>query len=180
MKVFEFLSMIKSGNVNHFIGKAMRLLVLLPIAFALSACLETQAPKLSFTDIKGNTITPNDYKDQVMLVNFWATSCTTCVKEMPDIVAIHQKFADKGYRTVAVAMSYDRPDYVVNYAESNQLPFDVVLDLTGEIAQAYNEVKLTPTTYLVNRQGKIIKTIVGEPDFPALEALIEKALAGQA
>lgn len=180
MKVFEFLSMTKSGNVNHFIGKAMRLLVSLPIAFALSACLETQAPKLSFTDIKGNTITPNDYKDQVMLVNFWATSCTTCVKEMPDIVATHQKFADKGYRTVAVAMSYDRPDYVVNYAESNQLPFDVVLDLTGEIAQAYNEVKLTPTTYLVNRQGKIIKTIVGEPDFPALEALIEKALAGQA
>lgn len=180
MEITQSIGGIKLKELKAYLGATMRLLMALPIAFVLSACFSNQAPELTFTDIKGNTITPGDYKDQVMLVNFWATSCTTCIKEMPDIVATHQKFADRGYRTIAVAMSYDRPDYVVNYAESNQLPFDVVLDLKGEIAKAYNEVKLTPTTYLVNRQGKIIKTFVGEPDFPALEQLIEKALAGQA
>ena len=112
-----------------------------------------------------------------MLVNFWATSCTTCVKEMPQIVDTFNKYKNQGFRTVAVAMAYDRPDYVVNFAETRQLPFDVALDVSGEVAKAYKDVKITPTTYLVNRQGEIIKTYVGEPDFSAMHTLIEKSLA---
>lgn len=111
-----------------------------------------------------------------MLVNFWATSCTTCVKEMPAIVETYNKFKDRGFRTVAVAMSYDRPDYVLSFAQSRQLPFDVALDLKGDVAKAYKQVKVTPTTYLVDKQGNIIKTYVGEPDFTAMHQLIEKNL----
>lgn len=73
-------------------------------------------------------------------------------------------------------MSYDRPDYVVSFAETRQLPFDVVLDLKGDIAQGFKQVKVTPTTYLVDKKGNIIKTYVGEPDFNALHQLIELQL----
>lgn len=149
----------------------------LAVASLLAACGGDNAPQVDFTTIKGQTITPADYQGQVMLVNFWATSCVTCVKEMPDIADTHNKFKEQGFRTIAVAMSYDRPDYVVNFAETRQLPFDVALDVSGNIAKAFKDVQITPTTYIINRKGKIIKTYVGEPDFAALHALIEKSLA---
>ena len=112
-----------------------------------------------------------------MLVNFWATSCTTCVKEMPNVIATHQKYKDKGFDTLAVAMSYDPPAYVANYAETRQLPFGVAMDSTGEIARRFGKVQLTPTTFLINKRGEIVKRFVGEPDFAALHGTIEKLLA---
>ena len=159
--------------IKHFLS----LFCLLALGGLLTACGGDKAPQVNFTTIKGQTIAPADYQGQVMLVNFWATSCTTCVKEMPEIADTYNKFKDQGFRTVAVAMSYDRPDYVLNFAETRQLPFDVALDVSGSIAKAFDDVKITPTTYLINRKGEIIKTYVGEPDFTALHALIEKSLA---
>lgn len=162
-------------------NKFSRFLICLTLGSSifLGGCLSEQAPKLTFTNIEGVEITPNDYKGEVFLVNFWATSCTTCVKEMPKIIETHNMFKDQGFRTFAIAMSYDRPDYVVNFAKTRNLPFDVVLDLTGNIAKSYNDVKLTPTTFLIDRQGEIVKTYVGEPDFKALQALIQEKLNNQ-
>ncbi len=111
------------------------------------------------------------------MVNFWATSCTTCVAEMPEIVATHNKFKDKGYETLAVAMRYDPPSYVVNFAQTRQLPFKVAIDNTGAVARAWGDVQLTPTTFLVNKRGEIVKRYVGAPNFAELHQLIEKLLA---
>ncbi len=111
------------------------------------------------------------------MVNFWATSCTTCVAEMPELIATYNKFKDRGYETVAVAMSYDPPSYVVNFAQTRQLPFKVAIDNTGGAARAWGDVKLTPTTFLVNKRGEIVKRFVGTPDFVELHQLIDKLLA---
>ena len=73
--------------------------------------------------------------------------------------------------------SYDPPAYVVNYAETRKLPFKVAIDNTGAVAKAWGEVKLTPTTYIVNKQGQIVKRYIGEPDFVELHTLIDKLLA---
>ncbi|MCB2033489.1 MAG: TlpA family protein disulfide reductase, partial [Ottowia sp.] len=114
---------------------------------------------------------------KVTLVNFWATSCTTCVAEMPQIVATYNQYKGKGYDTLAVAMSYDPPAYVVNYAETRKLPFKVAIDNTGAVAKAWGDVQLTPTSYLLNKKGEIVKRYVGQPDFAELHQLIEKLLA---
>ncbi len=135
------------------------------------------APASTFVLIDGARTTTAELKGKVTLVNFWATTCVSCVKEMPMLVDTHNKFKDRGYETVAVAMSYDPPNWVLNFAQSRQLPFKVALDNTGEIAKAWGDVKLTPTTYLVDRQGNIVKRFVGEPDKAALHELIEKLLA---
>jgi peroxiredoxin len=74
-------------------------------------------------------------------------------------------------------MSYDPPSYVVNFAQTRQLPFQVAIDNTGAVAREWGDIKLTPTTFLVNKQGKIIKRFVGTPDFAELHKLIEKLLA---
>ena len=136
----------------------------------------TAAPESTFVLLDGSTPSTRDFKGKVTLVNFWATSCTTCVAEMPKIIATYEKYKSQGFDTMAVAMSYDPPAYVVNYAETRKLPFKVAIDNTGSVAKAWGEVKLTPTTYLVNKQGEIVKRYVGEPDFSELHRLIEELL----
>ena len=147
-------------------------------AVALEGCSGDQAAPIStFVLLDGSRQTTADLKGKVTLVNFWATSCVTCVAEMPKVIATYNKYKARGYDTVAVAMSYDPPSYVVNYAETRKLPFKVAIDNTGAVAKAWGDVQLTPTTYLVNKRGEIVKRYVGEPDFAALHQLIEKILA---
>ena len=152
--------------------------LVLGAAVFLSGCSDVQsAPASTFVLLDGSQKTTADLKGKVTLVNFWATSCVTCVAEMPKLVATHQKYKAQGYDTLAVAMSYDPPSYVVNYAQTRQLPFPVAIDNTGAAAKAWGDVQLTPTTFLVNKRGQIVKQFVGEPDFTALHQLIEKLLA---
>ena len=122
-------------------------------------------------------MTSSELKGKVSLINFWATSCTSCVAEMPELIATHNKFKEKGFETVAVAMSYDPPSYVVNFAQTRQLPFKVAIDNTGVLARDWGDIQLTPTTLLVNKHGEIVKRFVGTPNFAELHQLIEKLLA---
>jgi peroxiredoxin len=142
----------------------------------LAGCGNSAAPESAFVLLDGSTTRTSALKGKVTLVNFWATSCVTCVAEMPRLIETHRKFQSRGYDTIAVAMSYDPPSYVVNFAQTRQLPFKVAIDNTGSVAQAWGDVKLTPTTYLVNKRGEIVKRYVGEPDFNELHQLIDKLL----
>ncbi len=136
-----------------------------------------KAPNVAYTLLDGSQSTLDQQRGKVMLVNFWATDCTTCVKEMPNIVATHEKYKARGYDTLAVAMSYNPPAYVINFAETRKLPFGVAIDNTGAIAQSFGRVQLTPTSVLINKRGEIVKRYVGEPDFAAMHQLVEKLLA---
>lgn len=135
------------------------------------------APQSTFVLLDGSSQTTADLKGKVTLVNFWATSCTTCVGEMPEIVATYDKYKGRGFETLAVAMSYDPPSYVVNFTETRKLPFKVAIDNTGAVAKAWGDVKLTPSTFIVNKRGEIVKSYVGAPDFDELHKLIERLLA---
>ena len=135
------------------------------------------APNVNYVLLNGVKVDSGQWAGKVMLVNFWATSCTTCVKEMPQIIATHEKFQARGFDTLAVAMSYDPPAFVANFAESRKLPFSVAIDNTGDIAKQFGKIQLTPTTLLINKRGEIVKRYVGEPDFAALHNLVEKLLA---
>jgi peroxiredoxin len=135
-----------------------------------------QAPTSTFVLLDGSRQSTDEMKGRVVLVNFWATSCTTCVAEMPKLMATYDKFHAQGYDMVAVAMSYDPPSYVVNFSQTRKLPFKVAIDNTGEIASAWGPVQLTPTSFLVDKHGKIVKRYIGEPDMTELHRLIEELL----
>ena len=137
----------------------------------------TPAPDSRFVLLDATERTTADMKGRVTLVNFWATSCVSCVAEMPELIATHQKYHAQGFDTLAVAMQYDPPSYVVNFVETRKLPFQVAIDNTGAIAKAWGQVQLTPTTYVVNKRGEIVKTYVGPPKFDELHKLIETLLA---
>lgn len=144
---------------------------------AFESTASEQAPNVNYTLLDGSKANLDQLRGKVVLVNFWATDCDTCIKEMPNIVATHEKYKGKGFETLAVAMSYNPPAYVINYAETRKLPFGVVIDNTGNFAKSFGKVQLTPTSVLIDKRGEIVKRYVGEPDFVALHQLVEKLLA---
>lgn len=135
------------------------------------------APNVSFTSIKGEPGTLAGLKGKVVLVNFWATSCSGCMHEMPELIATHQKYQARGFQTVSIAMSYDPPNYVLNYAQSKQLPFFVTLDSEGKLAEAFGGILGTPTSFVIDKRGKIVRRYLGEPNFAELHQLLEQKLA---
>ncbi|MGI4716850.1 MAG: TlpA family protein disulfide reductase [Janthinobacterium lividum] len=137
----------------------------------------TPAPEVTFISIAGDKISTQSLRGKVVMVNFWATSCVTCVKEMPAMVETYEKYKGQGLEFVAVAMQYDPPNYVLNFTETRKLPFTVAIDSAGDIARQFGDVSLTPTTFVIDKDGKIIKRYVGEPSFPELHKLLEKELA---
>jgi peroxiredoxin len=116
---------------------------------------------------------------QVVLVNFWATTCSICLREMPRFVATHRQFSPRGLQTLAVAVQDDAPARVAAYAQNRALPFGVAIDNTGAIAQAFGGVRGTPTCLLLDRSGRIVWRHEGEPDFDALHGRLT-VLLGQA
>jgi len=171
-----------TSSGKRTLGKIFVVLAILAIAavgyFSFSA--KEPAPEVTFTNLKGEKITSRSLRGKVVMVNFWATSCVTCIKEMPQMVETYNKYKDKGLEYVAVAMSYDPPNYVLNYVQTRNLPFNVALDTQGELAKSFGDVKLTPTTFVIDKKGNIIKRYVGEPEFGALHQLLEKELAAEA
>lgn len=134
-------------------------------------------PPVGYTLLDGTKSDTAQLRGKVVVLNFWATSCSICVAEMPRLVATHERFHARGLETLAVAMSYDPPVSVVRYAQSQRLPFGVVIDNTGDIAKTFGDVPGTPTTFVLNKRGEVVQRYLGQPDFAALEHLVDQLLA---
>jgi len=88
-------------------------------------------------------------------VTFWATNCASCIKEIPQLIELYQRYHSKGLEIIAVAMSYDPPNHVLETSKALQLPYPVALDMQSENAHAFGDVSLTPTTFLIAPDGTI-------------------------
>ena len=167
------------SNLKFSIGKA--LVALLVVTLAITAYMafgRTKAvPDATFVLRSGQKLTTTDLRGKVYLVDFWATSCATCIKEMPQMIQTYNKFKGANFDFIAIAMKYDPPEYVTNYTDTRRLPFRIVMDADGSLAHKFFDVQMTPTTYLVDKNGRILKRFLGEPDFAALDGMIRDALA---
>jgi len=146
-------------------------------ALAYALMDKPRAPVATFTTLEGKPIALDALHGKVVLVNFWATTCPGCVREMPGMIDAYKKYKDRGFEVVAVAMSYDPPNYVANFAQTRQLPFPVALDVDGGHARAFGNVQLTPTSFIIGKDGHIIEQKLGELDFVRLNALLDKELS---
>lgn len=135
------------------------------------------APELTLKMLTGEQYALRDFQNGPVMVVFWATSCATCVSEMPDIVALHNTFARDGLTILGVAMSYDPVDRVAALVERRDLPYRIVLDHNGEIARRFNEVRVTPTTVLIDADGGIVWQRIGLLDFTRVERDIRRLLS---
>lgn len=112
-------------------------------------------PDVTFTSITGKKIDLRKLKGHPIIITFWATDCASCIKEIPHLISLYQKYHHKGLEIIAVAMYYDLPNHVVEMTKATQIPYDVALDLKAEHATAFGNVKLTPTTFLFSPSGKM-------------------------
>lgn len=147
------------------------------VFLGLNLSNKSEAPAVTFTTIEGKKISMSDLKGKVVLVNFWATDCPGCIKEMPDLIKTYNDYKTKGFEIISVAMPYDPPAQVLNYTRQKSLPFPVMHDGLSEITQAFGGVNLTPTAFIFDKQGKRLQRTIGELDFVKLHQLLNIELA---
>lgn len=147
------------------------------VFLGLSLNNKSQAPNVTFTTIEGKKISMGDLKGKVVLVNFWATDCPGCIKEMPELINTYNRYKSKGFEIISVAMPYDPPAQVLNYTHQKALPFPVMHDGFSEITQAFGGVNLTPTAFIYDKKGKRVQRTIGELNFVKLHQLLDIELA---
>jgi thiol-disulfide isomerase/thioredoxin len=130
------------------------------------------APNAVLTTLKGDRLAIAELKGKPVLITFWATDCPSCIEEIPDLIALHQQFNGNGLQIIAVAMPYDPPSRVQTLVKERRLPYAVALDIDSGLIRAFGDVQLTPTTFLIDRQGVIIMHKVGAFDLVFLKALL--------
>lgn len=170
----------------NLVTKLARVFFATCLAISVIACNRSgvdtgsSLPSFKTIDLSGKTITQADLNGKVSIVNFWATTCTICMKEMPEMINVFKELNPEGLQFLALAMSYDPPMSVMHYAKTRELPFIVAMDSDGTAAKAFGKVEQTPTTFVIGKNGKVIKRYIGEPDWSEFRALLKEALKAKA
>lgn len=123
----------------------------------------TKVADFSWTDETGKKVSFSDFsKDNVVLINFWATWCGPCKRELPDLVSLHDEYKDKNIKIIGI--SVDRDGDVLNlvhtFAVQSNLAYPIVID-NGELEQAFGGIRGIPTSFFVNKNGEIVKKMIG-------------------
>jgi len=154
------------------------ILLLALFAFNFNARQQQTIPDIQMIDIDGNNISLSHYKNNPLLVVFWATDCPGCIKEIPDLIALNKEFAAQGFNILAIALSHDKLSHIQALRSQRQLPYTIVWDQQGTIAQTFNNVRVTPTHFLINPQGEIVLRKIGELNMERLrQALHDMGLS---
>lgn len=135
------------------------------------------APNVTFTTLEGQRVEMGALRGRPVLVNFWATSCVGCVAEMPHLTELYNELEPSGFEMIGVAMYYDPPNQVLELTRQKQLPYPISLDVDGQIGKAFGEVSLTPTTFLIDPEGKIVFHKIGELDMAQVHSKITSMLS---
>lgn len=144
-----------------------------------TAALTAQtAPDFELLDLDGTPVKLSDYRGKVVLVNIWATWCPPCVRETPRLVRVYDAYRDQGFVLLGVNTTYqDKVEDVRKFARSEQISYPILLDTEGKASETYVS-RLMPTSYLIDRDGKIVSIQVGEVDEAQLVEQVEALLKG--
>jgi peroxiredoxin len=139
---------------------------------------EMATPPLKLQSLKGDSVDLNDFKGKVVLVQFWATYCTPCRKEMPSMNNLIKKLEESKtpFKILAVNMGESKAD-VQKFVDEVKPEFTILMDANGENVQAWN-VFAAPSNFLIDTKGKIIHTLYGEMEWDSDE--IVKTIQGLA
>jgi peroxiredoxin len=136
----------------------------------------TTAPNVVFTAMDGNEIALDSLRGKPVIISFWSTSCQVCIEEMPALFALYERFHPQGLEIIGITMPYDPPDHVLNMINRRGIPYPVVLDLMGKYAAAFGQVAVTPTTFVIAPDGKVVAYHFGKIHPEELQTLITSLL----
>ena len=133
------------------------------------------APDVTFTALDGARPALRGLADAT-LVSFWATDCRICLVEEPELAALRERLAPRGFELVSVAMPHDRPDLVLEHVAASGWTHPVALDVDGATLAAFEPVPGTPAAVLIGPDATVIGRWSGPTDVPALEARLDALL----
>ncbi|HYO82282.1 MAG TPA: TlpA disulfide reductase family protein [Bryobacteraceae bacterium] len=125
-----------------------------------TAAQRKQAPNWTLKDSDGRAVSLADYKGKVVLLNFWATWCGPCKIEIPWFIEFEQKYKDRGFAVLGVAMDDEGWEVVKPYIVKNKVNYRTVMG-TDMVAQQYGGVESLPTTFVIDKDGRIASTHIG-------------------
>lgn len=125
------------------------------------------APALTLVDLGGNKIDTSSYAGKVVLINFWAAWCTPCAEEIPQFIALQDKYRAQGLQVIGISME-DRDSALRDFYRKYKMNYPVVAG-NEKIAEAYGGILGLPTSFLIGRDGRIRAKYPGLADFAKLE-----------
>lgn len=129
-------------------------------------------PQLTFQDIQGNSWSLAELRGKPVLITFWASTCSACIREIPDLIRLHQDLSPAGFQIIAVAMAYDPPNRVVETARNWKMPYPVVLDLNWNLAETFGKIEQIPANFLLGPKGSIALRRIGQIDPQRVRTLV--------
>ena len=144
-----------------------------------SQSLSSLPRDLEFQLIDGNKLTLTELQSRPLVVTFWATTCAVCIKKTPELVKLYQDLHPLGAEMIAVAMAYDPPNRILDYSKLYEIPYPISLDLDSKIAMAFDDVALTPSTFVIDTNGDVVFSRVGNIDIDTLRQKVVKLLDKQ-
>jgi peroxiredoxin len=137
-----------------------------------------QAPDFELPSLDGRKVKLSDYRGKAVLLNFWATWCPPCKIEMPWFVDLQKRYGQDGLVVIGVAMDDSEPQKISEFAHDMGLNYPVLLG-TDKVSDDYGNVQYLPTTFYIDRDGKIVSKAAGLFDRKQVEDDVKKALAAK-
>jgi thiol-disulfide isomerase/thioredoxin len=144
----------------------------------LAPAASQRTPLVNLTTLHGESLSMASLRGRPVLVNFWATSCPGCIKEMPKLAELYREFAPQGLEVIGIAMAYDPPDRVVALSSDRKIPYPIALDINSELARAFGGVELTPTSLLIAPDGQVVLRESGRLDVQKVREMVAAMLTG--
>ena len=136
----------------------------------------TQAPVFELADLTGKTVSSRDYAGKVVILDFWATWCPPCREEIPHLVQLQSKYQSQGLVIVGLSLDAGGAKDVAPFAEEHNINYPMLIG-SDEVAKAYGGVSAIPTTFVIDRQGKVVKRFIGYTPPEVFEETIAPLLA---
>ncbi len=119
------------------------------------------APDVSMETMDGQVLNLAEQKGKVVLVNFWATWCGPCRREIPDLIELYDDLKGKGLVIVGIAVDQEGAEVVDPFVEEEQINYPIVVDPKQSLEKHFEAMYGLPTTYVVNPEGKIVRRVLG-------------------
>ena len=129
-------------------------------------------PAVTFNLTDGSPLHSDELRGKSVLVNFWSVSCEICMRDMPRLKAMQDSLAEQNFTVIGVAMSYDPPPAVIATVDRMQPGYPIALDVHGELGRAFDDVRVTPTTFLIDPLGNIRYSARGPLDETRMRATL--------
>ena len=133
------------------------------------------APDFTLQDLNGEQVRLSDFKGKIVILNFWATWCPPCIREIPDFIELYEQYNDKGLEILGISLDQAGISVVKSFAQKNKINYPVMMN-EGRIDQAYGGITSIPTTFIIDPAGNIRKTYTGLREKAVFEADIKELL----